>query len=220
MTPAFAIAAMLLGAAPAQAEPLDARWSVQASAGAAYVTDRSLDFIGGTDAMTVGDVRAGWAPWAWGRVVELNLGYTGTSERGTTFGSFETDLTVRTLQLGATYRRALVGPLTGFVRVAGLLDFARMELWSGEDALRLSQSTRGLGGIGTAGVEAAVVRWPHAQLGLVAEVGYALRTAAKFDALSPDVGDPKPAPVAFTPVNAGTLSLSGIQWRLGAAVHF
>jgi len=208
-------------ASVARADTNLSRWEVDASAGAAYVTDPSFDLVGGNDALAAWNVRANVAPGWMQRRLEISAGFQGNGEGGSTFQTWQTSLTVRTLQLGLIYRQPIRGPFLVYGRAVGLFDFDHMELWTTDDSLHLQQSTNTFGVEASVGGEVIAVNWERASLGFDLEVGYALRfSAAHFDTMKPDDGGAKPAPVAFAPVNVGGINLSGIQWRLGAAVHF
>jgi hypothetical protein len=215
------VAAALLVSSLAAAEDRPTKWSLSAATGASYVTDRSYDLIDGTDAVPVADLRAGFSPGWQGDRIELNVGYVRAGQGGTSFQTWQTELRTQTVQLGATYRYRFHVPFAVYGRAAWLVDFDRMELWTDDASPHLAQSTVTYGALAAGGGEAVIFDSGRAKVGLCLEVGYALRFApANFDHLLPDVGDPKPAPVQFTAVNAGKVDLSGVQWRLGAAVHF
>ncbi|MBS2032179.1 MAG: hypothetical protein JST54_30045 [Deltaproteobacteria bacterium] len=205
----------------ARAENNLSRWEVDASAGAAYVTDPSFDLVGGNDALAAANLRANFAPGWMQRRIEISAGFQGNGEGGSTFETWQTSLTVRTLQLGLIYRQPLRGPFLVYGRAVGLFDFDHLELWTTDNSLHLQQTTHTGGVEASVGAEVIAVTWERASLGFNLEVGYALRfAAASFDTLKPDDGSAKPTPVAFAAVNVGGINLSGIQWRLGAAVHF
>jgi hypothetical protein len=172
--------------------------------------------------MPVIDLRVAYSPgWLAGRLA-LTLDYVGASGGGTTFGSWQTSLAVHSFQAGALYRYPVVGPLRVFGRAAALLDADHLNLSAGDNALQLGQWAATAGALAGAGAEVVASPSPSWQLGLVVEVGYALRfNEARFDRVQPSVDSgTSPAPVPFTPVDLGSLSLSGLQWRLGASVHF
>jgi hypothetical protein len=195
------------------------RWSVEAGTGASYVTDRSFDFAASSDAMPVGDLRVGYRPGWLGNHLELGLAYVGATLGATTFQAWNTSLTVHSFQPGVLYRWSFGDRLSAYGRVAGLVDTARLDLSAGE-ALPLYQRLWTGGALGAAGAEVIAVRGELTQIGVLAEVGYAYRPVkAHFDHLAPDVGGGSPAPVAVTPVDAGSIDLSGVQWRLSLALH-
>jgi len=223
-----AVLALMAAAAPAGAEGISAaadpaplRWSVALSAGAAYATDPSFDLVSGGDAMPAGEVRVGFSPgWLSGRL-ELDAAYGYHGAAGTTFQRWQTSLAVQSFQLGARYGLPVWRWLGVYGRAAALADIDHLALSSTDGAWRARQTTSTFGVLGALGAEARVVRTARFALGLALEVGYAQRFgAAHFGALVSSAGGDGPAPVAFAPVDAGRVDLSGLQWRMGVIAHF
>jgi hypothetical protein len=197
------------------------RWAIDASTGAAYITSRSFDLIGGADAMPVGDFRVSFTPGWLHRHLELNLAYVITGEGGSTFQDWQTSFQMQTVQLGALYRWRFGDRLSLYARAAGLVDFDHLSLSMGSGTLPVSQDAVTGGVVGAGGLELIALRDRNFDLGFTLEVGYGQRfESASFENLTAQVGDPKPQPIAVTGINAGTLDVSGIEWRLGVAVHF
>jgi hypothetical protein len=213
----------LLGAVPARADDLGSskRWSIDASTGAAYVTNRAFDTVGGSDALPVGDFRASYTPGWLSDHLELNAAFVIAGEGGSTLSTWQTSFGMDSFQLGASYRWRPSRWISFYGRGAVVLDVDRLSLSATNDALPLSQTALTVGGLLGLGTELTFFHEPLVDVGLTVEVGYALRfNDARFNQMKPDVGGSSPTPIAFEPVNAGQYDVSGMQWRLGLAVHF
>ena len=218
------VAALASLASPALADDEVAsvhRWSIDASTGASYVTDRSFDLVGGSDALPVGDFRLSFTPGWVHDHLELNAAYVILGEGGSALSTWQTSFQMQSVQLGALYRWRPSEVLSFFGRGAFVLDIDRLSLAASNDSLPLAQSALTAGVLLGAGTELTFVHARRFDAGITLEVGYALRfNPARFDQMKPDEGGAKPAPIAFESVNAGSFDVSGIQWRLGLAVHF
>jgi hypothetical protein len=218
-----AVSLVLLASLSAQADELAParRWGLDASTGASYITDRNFDLVGGADALPVGDFRASFTPGWLANHLELNAAYVITGEGGSSASSWQSSFGMQSIQLGASYRWRPSTWIGFYARAAAVLDVDKLTLSATTDSLPLSQTAVTAGALGGLGTEFTFVHERHFDAGLTLEVGYALRfNSARFDQLKPDTGGAAPAPVAFAPVNAGAFDVSGIQWRVGVAVHF
>jgi hypothetical protein len=195
------------------------RWWIQVEGGASYLSDRSFDLVASTDPVGVGDVRFGFVPGWYHDRIELDLGYAGGSLGGEALGTFKTNFEIHSLQLGVRYRQPIASFFSVYGRVAGLVDFNGLHLSDADANVRLSQWATTGGLLFNAGAELDAFTWRGGAVGFLLEFGYALRfNQARFDKISVD--DTAKESVAFSPVNVGSLNVSGIQWRLGAVVHF
>lgn len=219
----FAPLLLLLSLAPSMAradEPAPvSRYWVQALGGATYLSDRSFDFIASSDPVAVGDVRFGYVPgWMKDRL-ELDFGYVGGTLGGTSLGVFHADYEIHSLQLGLRYRLPVASFFSVYGRLAALLDFNGLHLTDADESFHMSQWALTGGLEANVGAELTLYAWKAAQLGLVLEFGYAQRfNEARFDKVALE----RVSKAAITPVavDVGSLNVSGIQWRLGAVVHF
>jgi hypothetical protein len=212
----IATAASIAASAPAPVP----RWSLDMSLGGSYVTDRSFDLVSDVDALPSAELRVGLAPGWLNRHLELDLALGIDGNSGSTFQAWETSFTDWGVQLGLRYRQPLGHIFSAYGRVAGVVDLDRLRLSTGGDSPALSQTVLSPGVQFGAGVEVQLASWSGGRFGFTFEVDYVLHPApARFDALTPD-GDGAPTPIAFVPVDAGSVNLSGLRWRLGAAVHF
>lgn len=216
------LAALLLPAVAraTQATPAAEPWSIFVAVGASYITDPSFDYVAPTDAMAAAEVRLSYAPGWWRNHVVLDLGYVGGALGGNTFG-VETGLQVHSIQLGGRYQLPVAQAFHFYGRIAGLVDFNGLSLQSSDQPLTLSQWAVTGGLLFGVGAEATLIRYSKASIGAMIEVGYSLQfDKAVFNAVAPDVGTTRPSTIAMTPINAGALNPSGIQWRAGLNFHF
>jgi hypothetical protein len=216
--------ATLLTSGRARAEDRVYRWSIQVGSGASYITSNTLDFLAASDAMQVGEIRVGYVPDIWNNHFEIDLGYVGTSLTGTAFQTWQTELQVHSLQLGLRYLQPLGRYFSAYGRAAGILQFDGVSVSPGDNSLPsavLGQWVTTGGLLLNAGLEWHIYSWVPAQLGLLAEFGYAFVGAAAFNHVTANIqAGSSPSSIPIASQKLGTLDPSGIQWRLAAAVHF
>lgn len=127
----------------------------------------------------------------------------------------QTSLWLRGVEAGATWRYSLLRHLEPYARLGAGYDWATLSIASG----RLEQTVGRPAANGTVGLQIPMPIRPDAEnvsaIVLDFGVGYTLRPSFGFHALAPPTpDDPGEDPIARVPTNLGSMSLSGISYRI------
>ncbi len=233
MLRAIAAVACVLLAAPAHAEgePVSAgaHREVRAGSGAFYVQDAHLNAVSELRGFPRADMSVGYKPDAVDGRLTLELGYFGTQQSNTDYSKFETSIQLNTFSAGAKYGFFNRRWLSVYGR--GALSFSASSLQIRDPAATdmIGQWAYTFGAQAAAGAEFLMTlhsggedQASRTQFGLYVEGGYHQDfNQARFNSVKPNAsGDDKPTRIAFAPVNAGSLGLSGPFWRLGVLLRF
>ncbi len=224
---AVMMTAFLFAPAPAGAHDL-----LRVSAGVAnqWAWTDSLETLQSEEQMTVLDVRLGVGVW---QALSVELGYRGLSSSGHTRGdSLTTDTGVDAIDLGVRYDLPLLTWLSVYGRAGGT--YARGALTIRSSGARLEASDWEPGLYAAVGVD---VRFPRTWFGGVddAEGGSGFTVGLQFDigyawlasfAMSADAAQDGYGvshdlePMRSSAVDLGELSIQGLTYQLGIALHY
>lgn len=220
--------AFLLIPCIAQAEQVaPLRWGIRAGFGATVLTDRALDIAAPNDAIFTGEVTFSFMPSRKQPALDLELGWLGSGTSETAFQTYTASLNTNSLLLGLRYREPLRRWLNFYGRAGVTLDWSTLKIQEEAASTTLTDVAFTTGLVGAVGTEwIAHIRnaedRPRLALGAYLELGWIQRLGqAKFNELKPDgASDTEPARIAFTPIDAGSISLSGPFWRVGGLIRF
>ena len=208
------VSAVVLASGAARAD-----WpQLSASVGytAQYFTARTQDLVD-VDDQTSGFRVAAGATLAvgWG-AVDFEAAWQTATTGATAHAAVPTQLAMRGVELGATWRYPLHRNLHPYAHLGAGWDWATLTLFNEQ---RLTQLVSHPSGTGLLGLQVPFVignspRHPPTLL-IDLGVGYVLRPVYTFDQLGPGpVANPGPEPIGNAAVSLGTMPLSGITWRL------
>ena len=182
-------------------------------------TARAYDFVATSDGLPMVRLATSTslelAPWR----VDVELGYQSGSTDAFVHSTVRTELWLRGLELGATFRYPRWRHLHPYARLGAGWDWATLSV-SGQSGL--AQTTGNLSGRGLVGAQLVLPLaprgWRAPALVFDLGAGYVLRPAYEFHALTRSGGGDDP--VAQAPVDLGSLPLSGPTVRLMLSLRY
>lgn len=210
-------ALLLLAPAAAQARP---PLTLGLGFAGQVVTGRAWDLVDENDHLPMLRLGAGWAFDAPGGKLEAGAGFLTGSTQASFHQTGQANLWMRGLELSATYRRPLVRFFTPYARLGAGLDWATLSIGNALEQTDLSPSASGMLGFTFPFVRTSGgARGPHEWLVLDLGVGYAVRPAFDFDEMLPPGYERGGSDsIDRAPVDMGTISTSGVVYRVGLTV--
>lgn len=160
----------------------------------------------------------------------IEAGVAAGAQTRRAFQAYDTLLGVTSVQVSGVFRLPIWRYFGAFGRVTGSVDWGHLSIREGVQGTELDDVAVGFSGAGALGAQFAVplgytrsktLARADQWLRFSVEAGYAVHTAMAFDDVRRDVDeDTDPRRVARVAVDAGSLRLSGVVWRLGAAFDF
>jgi hypothetical protein len=178
-------------------------------------TSSDYDLVDGDDHLPMWHFGAGYSLRPARGVLDLELQFHTGATGEAAYQSLQTSLWLRGVEAGATWRYPLYKHLEPYARLGAGYDWATLSL-GGE---RLEQTIGRPAANGTLGLQIPLPLRPDVEnySALVVDfgVGYTLRPAYGFHELAPRAPDePGEDPIAHVPTNLGSLSLSGVAYRI------
>ena len=196
-----------------------------------WIGDPAWDLVDDDDVLTRPEIGVAWQPGVLDGALLLELSYAGGSTTATSFGAWDSTLTLHTFEASAVFREPLGRFARAYARAGAGFELAHLAIvhadgdWEADDVAPLVV-LEGLVGIELlmgAGETLPDGRPPR-HLSLGAELGWALRPIdATFDELQRDVSlgeDTTPTRVELVPIDAGGIDLSGLLLRFTLAWRF
>lgn len=216
------IACTLL-ARPALADEQIPRWSIEVGGGAHFLIDPADALATGSGTIGVGDLRLGYTPTWLGNRIELELAFAGGAVGGSAFQSYDAEIQRHSFELGAKYRLPLGRHFNFFGRAAFLVNIDGLSLDSqANTAVKLGQFVATAGLELAVGAEWLIVSRPRFGFGLQVEGGFAVDfNQARFDNVrAGGTNEAGATPIVTSGINAGSINMSGPDFRVGLAFHF
>lgn len=179
---------------------------------------RNFDLVSSTDHLALTHVAASVTFAAAKGRLDVELAYETGGVGDSAHQSIPTQLSLQGFELGATWRYPLLQHLEPYAHLGGELDWVNLTLI---DTQHLTQTVANPGVNGLLGVQVPLSMGISAArpgtLLLDIGVGYVLRPSYAFHALSPQVAGRPADPVAQSPVDLGSMPMSGISYRIGVS---
>ena len=156
--------------------------------------DRSFDLVSEDDQLALFRVAGGYGMPLHGGTLELDLAYLAGSTTAPLHQAADASLSMRGVELGASWRWPLLSRLEPFGKVAIGYDWSTLAIGASGAGETLRQEVGGASITGACGVVISLIRsgtgarsrrWLDLDLG----VGYTLRPTPDFDALSPEASE-------------------------------
>lgn len=201
--------------------PATSRFGVLLGMNSLHLGDPGAGLVVDTGALMRVETGLRWSPA--GQPLGVELLWLHGSSSTQSFGAVDGLLTLQSVQVMASWHTPTVGPVRGYARGGTSLDFASVRV-QGLEGIALHDSAVTVGVEGTGGLELLIPLAGDHQVGrhlaIYLDVGYAARlNRARFDGALPRAEASEPERIGFRPVDLGSLGLSGLVWRLGAALR-
>lgn len=182
---------------------------------AEVITTRDYDFVDGNDHLPMLRVGVAYSLAVSRGILDVELQFHTGDTRELVHQAINADLWLRGVEGGAAWRYPLLRHLEPYARIGAGYDWATLQL----AGPRLEQTAGAPAASALAGVQLPLWLSSGAErssaIVLDLGIGYTLRPSFAFDAAMPRPPDePGEAPIENVPTNLGSLSLSGISYRL------
>ncbi len=192
--------------------------------------DSNIGTVSSVGALVGFEVGAEYAPWSPVDGLSFELGASAGLQTRRILQTADAKLGVMALQASAVYRRPIWSFFGAYARATGAVNWGHFSVAESQGDYEIDDVAVAFSAAGALGAELLVPvgytaiesleradQWISFHL----EVGYAVYTPFDFDEMRRDLpNDSEPQRIATSTVDAGSLRLDGVLWRMGAAFRF
>lgn len=186
--------------------------------------------VSGVGALVRFEAGAEYAPWSPVEGLAFEVGVSGGLQTRRILQTADAKLGVLALQASAVYRRPIWSYFGAYARATGGVNWGHFSVAESQGDDEIDDVAVAFSAAGALGAE-LLVPVGYTEVGSLEradqwlsfhfEVGYAVYSAFDFDAMQRDLpNDSDPQRIATSTIDAGSLRLDGVLWRLGAAFRF